>query len=98
MSKLYTNIQQDQKAKLDYHMSMLFAYMAGWEGCGLEVLKCFVRGGQNFFYFVCVCGVGGVRSSTSPSVKKKPDPHLLLIYDWSIKQKNPKGHYVAYLF
>ena len=45
---LYTNIQQDQKAKLDYHMSMLFAYMAGGEwggGGGLEVLKCFVRGG-----------------------------------------------------
>ena len=34
LSKLYTNIQQDQKAKLDYHMSMLFAYMAGGEGVG----------------------------------------------------------------
>ena len=33
-SKLYTNIQQDQKAKLDYHMSMLFAHMAGWDGVG----------------------------------------------------------------
>ena len=60
LSKLYTNIQQDQKAKLDYHMSMLFAYMAGGEGVGLEVLKCFVRGGQNFFYLLCVCVcVGG---------------------------------------
>ena len=29
---MYTNSQQDQKAKLDYHMSMLFAYMAGGEG------------------------------------------------------------------
>ena len=37
LSKLYTSIQQDQKAKLDYHMSMLFAYVAGGEGWGLEV-------------------------------------------------------------
>ena len=37
-------------------MSMLFAYMAGREGVGgLEVLQCFVRGGQIFFYFLCVC-------------------------------------------
>ena len=26
---------------------------------GLEVLKCFVRGGQNFFYLLCVCVGGG---------------------------------------
>ena len=59
LSKLYTNIQQDQKAKLDYHMSMLFAYMAGGEGVGLEVLNCFVRGGQSFSTcFVCVCEAG----------------------------------------
>ena len=67
-------------------MSMLFAYMAGGEGWGLEVLKCFVRGGQNFFYMLCVCvcgGGGGVRFSTSPSVKKITDP-LLLINDWSL--------------
>ena len=53
-------------------MSMLFAYMAGGEGGGgLEVLKCFVRGGQNFFYLLCVCvGGGGVRLGISPSVKK----------------------------
>ena len=25
-------------------------------GVGLEVLKCFVRGGQIFFYLPCVCG------------------------------------------
>ena len=72
------NIQQDQKAKLDYHMSMLFAYMAGGEGGGgLEVLKCFVRGGQNFstcFARLCVWGEGGVRFSTCPSVKKIIDP------------------------
>ena len=39
-------------------MSMLFVYMAGGEGGReLEVLKCFVKGGQNFFYLLCVCGV-----------------------------------------
>ena len=44
-------------------------------GGGLEVFKCVVRGGQNFFStcFVCVC-VRGVRFSTSPSVKKITDP------------------------
>ena len=58
--KTYTNIQQDQKTKLDYHRSMLFAYMAGGEGGGvLEVLKGFVGGGQNFFYLLCVCVCGG---------------------------------------
>ena len=74
LSKLYTGIQQDQKAKLDYHMSMLFAYMAGGEGVGSEVLKCFVRGGQNFFLLaLCVWGGGG-KFSTSTSVKKYPTP------------------------
>ena len=87
LSKLYTYIQQDQKAKLDYHMSMLFAYMAGGEGGGgLEDLKCFVRRGPKFFYLVCVCrggGGDGIRFSTSPSVKKITDP-LLLISNWSL--------------
>ena len=61
LSKLYTNIQQDQKAKLDYHMSILFAYIAGGEvGGRSEVLKCFVRGSQNFFLLAfCVCVGGG---------------------------------------
>ena len=43
-------------------------------GGRIEVLKCFVRGGQNFstcFVCVCVLGGGGVRFSTSTSVKKK---------------------------
>ena len=55
--------------------------MAGGEGVGSEVLKCFVRGGPNFFYLlcvcvwcVCVCVGGGVRFSTSLSVKKITDP------------------------
>ena len=51
LSKVYTNIQQDQKAKLDYHMSMLFAYMAGGEG--VRGFNCFVRG------VLCVCVGGG---------------------------------------
>ena len=43
-------------------MSMLFAYMASGEGVRVEVLKCFVRGGQNFFLlalcvYVCRGGV-----------------------------------------
>ena len=50
-----SDIQQNQKAKLDHHMSMLFA------GRGLEVLKCFVRGGQIFFCLLCVCGGGDGR-------------------------------------
>ena len=52
-------------------------------GGGLEVLKCFVRGGQKFFFLLCVSVCvwgGGVRFSTSPSVKKITDP-LLLIND-----------------
>ena len=39
----------------------------------LEVFRCFVRGGQNFFYLLCVCeggGSAGVRFCTAPSVKK----------------------------
>ena len=59
LSKLYTIIQQDQKAKLDYHMSMLFAYMVGEEGGGVEVLKCFVRGNRIFLLALCVCVWGG---------------------------------------
>ena len=42
-------------------------------GWGLEVSKCFVRGGQFSSCFVCVCVGGGVRFSTSPSVKKITD-------------------------
>ena len=55
-----------------------------------QVLKCFVRGGQNFFYLLCVCvceggggGGSGVRFNTSPSVEKITDP-LLFIKDWSL--------------
>ena len=93
LSKLYTDIKQDQKAKLDYHMSVLFAYVGGGEGLGVRGFKMFCQRGQNFFFFyllcVCVCGGGGVKFSTSSSVKKITDP-LLLINDWSLKQKVPR--------
>ena len=66
-------------------MSMLFAYMAGGEGGGgLEVLKCFVRGGQNFFYLLCVCVWGGGDQVQYLSFREKnPDP-LLFMNDWSL--------------
>ena len=69
-------------------MSRLFAYMAGREGGGrLKVLKCFVRGGQNFFYMLCVCvcvwGGGGQAQYLSFREKKITDP-LLLINDRSL--------------
>ena len=56
--KLYTIIQQGQKAKLDYHLSMLFAYM---KGVGVRGFKMFCQRGQNFFYSLCVGGWGGGR-------------------------------------
>ena len=38
---------------------------------GFKMFKCFVIGGQDFFYLLCVCvWGGGVRFRTSPSVKK----------------------------
>ena len=70
-------------------MSMLFAYMAGgegvcvcvWGGGGGRGFKMFCQRGSEFFR-LAVC-VGGVRFSTSPSVKKITDP-LLLINDWPL--------------
>ena len=59
LSKLYTNIRQDQKAKLDYHMSMLFAYLTGGEGAGVRGFKMFCHRGSEFFYLLCVCVLGG---------------------------------------
>ena len=72
---------------------MLFAYMAGGEGVGVRGFKMFCQKGSEFF-LLALCG--GVRFSTSPSVKKnRPPPinkQLVPI------KKSPKGHYVAYLF
>ena len=69
-------------------MSMLFAYMAGGEGWGLEVLKCFIRGVRFFstcFVCVCVCvrGGGGAQVQFLSFREKIIDP-LLLINDWSL--------------
>ena len=62
-----TNIQQDQKTKLDYHMSMLFAQMAGREGVGIRGLKMFCQKGSEFFLLsLCVCVGGGGRSGSVP--------------------------------
>ena len=59
-------------------MSTLFAYTAGGEGGGgLEVLKCFVRGGQNFFYLLCVCvceGGGQVQYLSFREKNNRPPP------------------------
>ena len=64
LSKPYTNIQQDQKATLDYHMSMLFAYMAGGEGVGVRGFKMFCQRGSEFILLaLCVCVRGGGSSS-----------------------------------
>ena len=51
LSQLYTNIQQDQKAKLDYQVSMLSAYLAGGEGVGVRGFKMFCQKGSEFFLF-----------------------------------------------
>ena len=54
--------QKGQKSKLDYHMSMLFAYMAGGEGVGVRGFKLFYQKGSDFFLLamcLCVCGGGG---------------------------------------
>ena len=70
-------------------MSMLFAYLAGGEEVGVRGFKMFCHKGSEFFYLLCVCVWGGVRLSTSPSVKKITDP-LLLIKDGPYNKK-PQG-------
>ena len=69
LPKLYTNVQQDQKAKLDYHMSMSFAYIAGGEGVRVRGFKMFCQRGSDFFLLalcVCVCVGGGGGSGSVP--------------------------------
>ena len=69
LSKLYTNVQQDRKAKLNYLMSMLFAYMAGGEGDrGVRGFKMFCQRGVRIFStcFVCVYVLG--RSGSVPLI------------------------------
>ena len=76
LSNLYIqncNIQQDQKAKLDYHMSMLYAYMAGGEGVGVRGFKMFYQRGSEFFLLaLCVCGGGGGGGGGAGSVPLLP--------------------------
>ena len=98
LSKLYTNIQQDQKAKLDYHMSMLFAYMAGGEGGGeIRSFKNVLwEGVRNFLLALCVCvcvgGGGQVQYFSFREKKNDPPP----INKWlALITKSPKRHYVA---
>ena len=70
LSKLYTNIQQDQKEKLDYHMSVLFEYMAGGTGVGARGFKMFCQRGQNFFFllFFFFWGGGGGGAGSVPAL------------------------------
>ena len=73
LSKLYTNTQQDQKAKLDYLLSMFGAYMAGGEDVGLRGFKMFCQRGQNFYAPEGTSGgiLKSHRQSISPSVRYK---------------------------
>ena len=70
------NIQQDKKAKLDNHMSMLFAYMAGGEGVGFRGFKMFCQRGSEFFStcFVCVSGEGQVQYLSFREKNNRPSP------------------------
>ena len=55
------------KSKIELSYVKIVCVFGGWGGVEvLEVLKCFVRGGQNFFYLLCMCVcVGGGSSSVS---------------------------------
>ena len=51
--------------------------MIGGEGVGLEVLKCFVRGGSEFFLLalcVCVRGEGQVQYISFREKNNRPPP------------------------
>ena len=75
LSKLYINIQQDQKANLNDHMSRFLRIWRAGRGRGVRRFKMFCQRGSEFFLFalyVCVCG-GGVKFSIYPSVRKITD-------------------------
>ena len=64
--KTYTNIQQDQKAKLDYHVVCVYGGRGG--GWSVRGFKIFCRRGSEFFLLalcVCVCVWGGGGGSGS---------------------------------
>ena len=44
----------ESKIGLSY-VNVVCVYGGRGGGVGLEVLKCFVRGGQNYVYLLCVC-------------------------------------------
>ena len=72
----------ESKIGLSY-VNVVCVYGGRGGGVGLEVLKCFSEGVRIMSTCcVSVC-VGEVRFSTSPSVKKLTDRHLL-INDWSL--------------
>ena len=59
-------------------------------GWGVRDFKMFVRGGQNCFYFLCVCVWGG--GVQYLSFREKITDPLLLINDWSVLQKVPRAN------
>ena len=67
LSKLYTiSAGPESKIGLSY-VNVVCVYGGRGGGWGLDVLKCFVRGGQNFFYLLlCVGGGGGGGSGSVP--------------------------------
>ena len=77
LSKLYTNIQQDQEAKLDYQCQCcLRIWRAGreWEVRGFKIF--YQRGSEFFLLALCVCvwwgGGGGGGGGESGSVPLLP--------------------------
>ena len=59
------SVGPESKIGLSY-ANVVCAYGGRGGGWGLEVLKCFVREGQNFFYLLCVCVCGGGESGSVP--------------------------------
>ena len=59
LPKLYTNIQQHQKEKLDYQMSICLRIQRAGR-VGVRGFKMFCqRGSELFLLALCVCGGGG---------------------------------------
>ena len=54
----YYSAGPESKIGLSY-VNVVCVYDGRGGGWGLEVFKCFVRGGQNIFYLLCVCVEGG---------------------------------------
>ena len=66
---------------------------------GLEVLKCFVRGGGIIFFLFALCVYMGGGQVKYLSFREKNNRFPLPINKCLVpKSKSPKGHYVLYLF